>query len=134
MSKSIAAESSSELEAFHQPFSWLPSHHQHDAAAQFYAQTLDVCRGVETCIDLAHLSNSDRGTDTLPTLTIRDTERLLRLALMSSRMLGDATAARIDNLLEDNLPEDKLPGHNISSQKEQTDDAPVMDKKRHGAR
>lgn len=87
-------------EAFHQPFSWLPSHHKNDPHAQFYAMTVDVCEGIKTCIDLAHLSNSDKNTDTPPTLDIIATERLLRLALMSSQMLAEIAARRIDALTD----------------------------------
>ena len=84
--------------AFHQSFTWLPSHHKNNPVAQFYALTVDVCRGVQTCIDLAHMSNSDKGTSDAPTLTILDTERLLRLALTSSHMLADVAERRIDRL------------------------------------
>ena len=88
--------------AFHQSFTWLPSHHKNDHVAQFYALTVDVCRGVQTCIDLAHLSNADRGTCDTPTLTILDTERLLRLALTSSHMLAEIAEKRIDRLDDGN--------------------------------
>lgn len=85
-------------DALHQPFSWLPSHHQHDAYAQFSALTMDVCQGITTCIDLAHLSNTDRDDDNVPTLDIIATERLLHLAMRSSQMLGKIAAANIDDL------------------------------------
>ncbi|QRX84381.1 hypothetical protein [Glaciimonas sp. PAMC28666] len=85
-------------EATHQAFSWLPSHHQHDQSAQFYAMTIDICQGVKTCIDLVQVSNADRGTDTLPMLDVNATERLLRLALMSSQMLAEVAEGRIDGL------------------------------------
>ncbi|MDY7547593.1 hypothetical protein QN360_18605 [Glaciimonas sp. CA11.2] len=97
MSKPIPP-SSSDSEAFHQPFSWLPHEYQNDRAAQFYALTVDVCRGVQTCIDLVHLSNADRGTSDAPTLTVLATERLLRLALTSSQMLAENAERRIDRL------------------------------------
>lgn len=89
---------STESEAFHQPFSWLPAAHQADKHAQFYALTVDVCKGIKTCADLIQLSNSDRGTDTPPTLDVNGTERLLRLVLTSSQMLADIAAERIDQL------------------------------------
>ena len=95
-------------EAFHQSFSWLPSHHKNDHVAQFYALTVDVCRGVQTCIDLAHLSNSDRGTSDAPTLTILDTERLLRLAFTSSHMLADIAERRIDGLDDSDSKKQKV--------------------------
>ena len=85
-------------EACHEPFSWLPSHHQHNRHAQFYAMTMDICQGVRTCIDLAQVSNSDRGTRTKPTLDVNATERLLRLALMSSQMLAEIAESHIDGL------------------------------------
>ena len=86
--------------AFHQSFTWLPSQHKHDPVAQFYALTVDVCRGIQTCNDLVHSSNSDRETCDAPTLTILDTERLLRLALTSSQMLAEIAAERIDRLID----------------------------------
>ena len=87
-----------EPEAFHQPFSWLPLHHQTNQCAQFYALTVDVCCGINTCIDLVQVSNADRGTDVKPTLDIISTERLLRLALTSAQMLGHLAEHRIDKL------------------------------------
>ena len=60
--------------------------------------TVDICQGVKTCIDLAQVSNADRGTDTLPMLDINATERLLRLAWMSSRILAEMAEGRIDGL------------------------------------
>ncbi|QRX81668.1 hypothetical protein [Glaciimonas sp. PAMC28666] len=87
-------------EALHQPFSWLPAAHQNDRHAQFYAMTVDICQGVKTCIDLAHLSNSDRNTDTMPTLAINATERLMRLAYMSSQLLAGVAEGHIDALTD----------------------------------
>ena len=85
-------------EAFHKSFSWLLPELQGDHHAQFYAMTVDVCQGIKTCIDLAHLSNSDRDDNTLPTLDKRDTESLMRLALSSSHLLAELAARRIDRL------------------------------------
>ncbi|QRX82019.1 hypothetical protein [Glaciimonas sp. PAMC28666] len=89
---------SPEPKALHQPFSWLPAHHQLNASAQFYALTKDVCQGIQTCVDLAHFSVMDRGSDTTPVLNIEDTDRLLRLAVTSSRMLAQIAAVHIDGL------------------------------------
>lgn len=88
-------------EPLHQAFSWLPLHHRADPHAQFIAMTKDVCQGLQTCIDLAHFSTMDRGSDTTPMLDVTDTDRLLRLASTSLRMLADAASSRIDGL--DNL-------------------------------
>lgn len=87
-----------EPDAFHQAFSWLPSHHQSNESAQFYALTMDVCQGIQTCIDLAQVSDTDRDSDTMPALDALATERLLRLALTSSQMLAELAARRIDKL------------------------------------
>ncbi|MDY7546893.1 hypothetical protein QN360_15640 [Glaciimonas sp. CA11.2] len=59
---------------------------------------MDVCHGIQTCIDVTQVSNADRGTDTMPTLDIIATERLLRLALTSSQMLADTAARHINRL------------------------------------
>ena len=97
-SASAAQESIESPESLHQAFTWLPSTHKNDATAQFFEMTKDVCQGVETCIDLVHFSTMDRDSDTTPVLNIADTERLLRLALTSSKMLGQMAACNIDLL------------------------------------
>ena len=84
--------------ACHEPFSWLPSHQQHDKHAQFYAMNLDICQGVRICIDLPQVSNLDRGTSITLTLDVNATERLLRLALMSSQMLAEISESHVDGL------------------------------------
>lgn len=93
--------STSGTDAVHQPFSWLPLKYRTDGPAQFYALTMDVCQGIQTCIDLTHFSTMDRDgdvSDTMPMLNIVDTDRLFGLALTSSQMLAELAAARIDRL------------------------------------
>lgn len=93
--------STSGTDAVHQPFSLLPLKYRTDGPAQFYALTMDVCQGIQTCIDLTHFSTMDRdgdASDTMPMLNIVDTDRLFRLALTSSQMLAELAAARIDRL------------------------------------
>ncbi|QRX84172.1 hypothetical protein [Glaciimonas sp. PAMC28666] len=88
-------------ESIHEAFSWLPPHQRTDPHAQFVAQTKDICLGVQTCIDLAHFSMMDReseDSDTIPVLNIEDTERLLRLASTSSKLLADVASAEIDRM------------------------------------
>ena len=60
--------------------------------------TKDICLGVQTCVDLAHFSTMDRDGDTKPVLDIADTDRLLRMASMSSQMLADVAESWIDRL------------------------------------
>ena len=96
-----------ESESIHQAFSWLPLEHRTDPHAQFFAMTKDICLGVQTCVDLAHFSTMDRDSDTKPVLDIADTDLLLRLASMSSRLLADVAESRIDRLIRhtDKQPE-----------------------------
>lgn len=90
----------------HTPFSWLHKHVRNDFQGQFLAQTMDVCRGIETCLNLVmeaqlHAANNagaEPDPDDRPLLSIGDTERLLRLALVSSKMLADEADSRIDRL------------------------------------
>ncbi|QRX81583.1 hypothetical protein [Glaciimonas sp. PAMC28666] len=102
MSNSIPPSSSPAPDSLHQAFTWLPSAHKNNEVAEFYALTKDSCQGVDTCVDLAHFSTMDRDNDTTPMLNISDTDRLLRLAITSSRMLGQIAAMRIDQLDDGN--------------------------------
>ena len=86
------------IEALYKPFSWLTPNLKGDREAEFYALTVDICQGIKTCINLAHLSNTDRDDNTMPTLNILDTETLMRLALSSSHLLSELAAARIDKM------------------------------------
>ncbi|QRX82634.1 hypothetical protein [Glaciimonas sp. PAMC28666] len=88
----------SDQEAFHTAFSWLPLDHQTEQHAEFYGRTVDICRGIQTCLEVAHFSTLDRGTDAMPALNTIDTERLVRLALTSSQMLAEIAARNIDEL------------------------------------
>ena len=93
-----APSSSTEPTSLHQPFSWLPEHHQSNECAQFFALTKDISQGIQTCVDLAHFSTMDRDSDTIPMLNIADTERLLRMAVTSAQMLAQIAATHIDRL------------------------------------
>ena len=87
----------------HQPFSWIwkkePNHR-----AEFVALTYDVSRGIETVLDVvmnAQLHEQSHGYDgddpeDRPLFSRADTERLVRLALASAKMLGDEA----DNLID----------------------------------
>lgn len=92
-----------EQEAVHRPFSWLSNESTHDQAAQFMALTMDVCNGVQTCLELVHSGDlthkmnedADPGEEVAPTLDRLDRERLLLLANASVRMLADEAERRI---------------------------------------
>ncbi|QRX84264.1 hypothetical protein [Glaciimonas sp. PAMC28666] len=85
-------------EALHQAFTWLPSTHKNDEAAEFYALTKDISQGLQTCVDLAHFSTMDRDSDTTPVLDVEGTDRLLRLTITTLKMLAQVAAAKIDHL------------------------------------
>ncbi|QRX82370.1 hypothetical protein [Glaciimonas sp. PAMC28666] len=91
-------ESSTAPDSLHQAFSWVPSTHKNEEVAEFYALTKDICRGLQTCVEIAHFSTMDRDSETTPMLNVEDTDRLLRLVATSSKMLAEAAEARIDNL------------------------------------
>ncbi|QRX82693.1 hypothetical protein [Glaciimonas sp. PAMC28666] len=56
---------SPEPTSLHQPFFWLPEHHQSIECAQFFALTKDISQGNQTCVDLAQstapLPHTDAG-------------------------------------------------------------------------
>lgn len=85
----------------HEPFSWLESP-EPSADADFAAVALNVCRGVETCLQMIHstdleLHHRDWGNDDAkPILGRVDKERLMLLATAAVQMLGQQADARIN--------------------------------------
>lgn len=92
----------SEQEAFEKAFSWLPLDHQSAKHAQFRALTVDVCRGIQTCLEVARIRTLDKGVDAMPRLNTIDTERLVRLARSSSQMLAEIAARHMEELKDEN--------------------------------
>lgn len=94
--------------AVHKPFSWLPPRCEHDQAAQFVALTMDVCQGIQTCLELVHSDDMNRrinedadpGEGMQHTLDRGDTERLLRLATASASLLAGAAEMRIQRMAD----------------------------------
>lgn len=90
--------------AAHQPFSWLGDELKDHDSADFVALTMDVCFGIETCLELVHSSglerafnrDADPGQESAPALDLGCTERLLRLAIVSSRLLSASAEQRIN--------------------------------------
>ena len=78
--------------ALFKPFSWLPAVLEMSHEAMFVADSMDAWRGVETCLGLvasselarAHNSYADDGDDENPLLSVVDSERLLRLAIITA--------------------------------------------------
>lgn len=87
--------------AAHAPFNWLEPEAAAIARADFITLTLDISRGMNTCLELVNASNLERAAgdpehgDSLPTLNVGDTESLMRLSIASSRMLADAAEREI---------------------------------------
>ncbi len=85
----------------HEPFSWLESSSP-SADAEFAALTLNVCRGLETCLQMIHstdleLHHHDWGNDDAkPILSRVDKERLMLLATAAVQMLGQQADTRIE--------------------------------------
>ncbi|MDB5911193.1 MAG: hypothetical protein JWP34_5310 [Massilia sp.] len=87
--------------AAHTPFSWLHFGAEDDRSAQFAALAVDVCSGVDLCLEILHadhmvrLNNQDAdpGEEERPAFSPSDGERLLRLAMVSTRLLAEAAMA-----------------------------------------
>ena len=82
--------------ALHQPFSWLSDSDKGDASANRNADTMDAFRGIATCLQLIEMSNLDRemadpgdSETVVPTLSIQDTGRLMRLAILVATEWGN---------------------------------------------
>lgn len=85
----------------YQAVSWVHCQDE-DGGAAFAALTLDVCNGVQTCLQLihsTHISNDPAaGDEEQPILGAVDKGRLLLLAQASAKMLADLAMARVEGL------------------------------------
>lgn len=86
----------------HKAFSWVEKGVADVGGADFAALTMDVCRGIETCLELIHVTdisvNSGAGDEDPPILGTVDKERLLLLAQAAVRMLGERADKRVDDM------------------------------------
>ena len=93
----------------HVPFSWLHCT-EFDPSARLVETTFDVCRGVETCLEIvmnerlrmASHGSDDTDEDDRALLHQGDTERLLRLALAATRMLANDADVAITEINRSN--------------------------------
>ncbi|WUR14709.1 hypothetical protein E7V67_006260 [[Empedobacter] haloabium] len=97
------AEPTAEARPIHQPFSWVPNVGDHDRDAHFAALVLDVCNGVQTCLQLVHTTDlalhaRSWGGEDQPLLSNTERERLLLLATASARLLGNRASDSVDLL------------------------------------
>lgn len=82
-----------EARPFHKPFSWLHTDTL-NRGASFIESVVDMCAGVQTCLQLVHstdmaLHARTWGDDDQPVLGRVDRERLLRLAIAVTGALAD---------------------------------------------
>lgn len=90
----------------HKPFSWISEEAQCHPMADFATLTLDVCNGLNVCLEIAHnsdlerLNNADRapGKEILPTTSIIDTSHLMRLAIASTTLIARLAEREIDSI------------------------------------
>ena len=81
------------VEPLAMPFSWLPAVLNGNSEALLIADVMDAWRGVETCLELvnssqldrSHNENTDAAESVSVLLSICDTERLMRLALVTAK-------------------------------------------------
>jgi hypothetical protein len=89
--------------ALHQPFSWLAPHCEHDEGAQFIGLTLDICQGLQVCLDLVHSddmirsinADADPGEEVPHTLSSGEVQQLLRMAKGVAGLLAEEAEKRI---------------------------------------
>ena len=87
--------------ADHKPFSWLAAELHMNTSAQFMATTLDISRGIQTCLSLvcaSDLAREQRDDSCPPPLNVADTENLARMAMAAAGMLSERAEGYIDVL------------------------------------
>ena len=92
--------------AVHKPFSWLRDEVKDHPMANFVALTMDVCRGIETCLQIVHASDLERSSNAevdpedaeLPVLNVFDTTNLLRLSIASAALLHEVAAKKLGSI------------------------------------
>ena len=95
---------SNRTSAVHQPFSWLGDDVKDHPLADFVALTMDICSGVQTCMEIVHLSDLVRSENEdlepeqaeLPAVNAYDAGKLMRLAIVTTRLLREYAARQID--------------------------------------
>jgi len=86
----------------HQAFSWIENGVADVHGAEFAALAMDVCHGIQTCLELMHVTDisvsSTAGDEAPPVLGPVDKERILLLATAAVRMLGDRAEERVGSM------------------------------------
>ena len=89
----------------HEAFSWMPNTRP-TPGGEFAMKVLDVCRGIEVCLQLAQASQMARdhnrwaspGNKEVPTLSVGDAETLVLFSKTVAGMLGESATTQIDFL------------------------------------
>lgn len=82
-------------DGIHEPYSWYCEDKEDFPLANLAALTMDVCAGINTCLELIHSCDlsletnawADAGDEVQPILSVQDRSRLMRLAISASAML-----------------------------------------------
>jgi len=90
--------------AAHQPFSWFADDVKDYPIADFVALTMDICGGIQTCLEIIHVSDLARSSNAeldpeeakVPTLNAYDATKLLRQSIASAALLQEIAAKKID--------------------------------------
>lgn len=90
---SAGTDAEQDAQPIHKPFSWLHTETL-NRNASFIESVVDMCAGVQTCLQLVHstdmaLHARTWGEDDQPVLGRIDRERLLRLAIAVTGALAD---------------------------------------------
>jgi hypothetical protein len=94
--------SAADVKPLHQAFSWIADGAADVNGAEFVALTMDVCRGVQICLQLIHSTDmrtdSGAGDDDPPPIGTVEKERLLLMATAAMGMLGKQADDRIESI------------------------------------
>ena len=90
--------------AIHRPFSWLRDDVKDYPMADFIALTMDICGGIQTCLEIIHASDLARSSNAdldpedteVPTVNAYDATKLLRQSIASAALLQEIAAKKID--------------------------------------
>jgi hypothetical protein len=94
----------------YKPFSWFNNKLMGDQGAQFVALTMDICQGIQTCLELIHSNTIERThnpLDSSPFFDVSTTERLLRFTKVAARLLANEAEERIECLNEAEIKDGK---------------------------
>ncbi len=87
--------------AQHKPFSWISDEAKDFPLADFAALSMDICNGIQTCLELVHDANLERDfradgdSEAIPVIDAAKSSYLLRLAMASSHLLAEEAERRI---------------------------------------